>query len=89
MIELNSSLSETLIDTDEFADLHIGKRFGVCEKLNPRSIGYASMVLGILVMTLTMYVLFFPSYIALPTIIIGVGSIVSALVVTVAIVSSK
>ena len=47
------------------------------------------MILGIVVMALTMYVLFFPAYIALPTIIIGVGSIISALVVTIAIVSSK
>ena len=57
--------------------------------MSPSAIGYASMILGIVVMALTMYVLFFPAYIALPTIIIGVGSIVSALVVTVALVSSK
>ncbi len=54
--------------------------------MNPRAIGYASIILGIVVMALTMYVLFFPpSYFPLPTIIIGVGSIVSALVVVVAI----
>ena len=57
--------------------------------MSPSAIGYASMILGIVVMALTMYVLFFPSYIALPTIVVGVGSIVSALVVTVALVSSK
>jgi hypothetical protein len=52
--------------------------------------GYVSILLGIVVFGLIMWVLFAPPpYVALPTIIIGVASIVSALLVAVTIATGK
>lgn len=51
--------------------------------LNSRALGWASIIIGIIVMALIMYVLFVPTYLALPTVIIGVGSIVATLLVVV------
>ncbi len=58
--------------------------------MNPSTIGNVSVIIGILVLVLTLYIVFVPSsYLPLPSIIVGVASIASAIVVVIAITGAK
>lgn len=48
-----------------------------------------SIIIGIFVMAIVMYVLFAPSPISLPPILLGVGSIVSVIVLIIALTSKS
>lgn len=53
-------------------------------------LGWACMIIGIVVMILTLWVLFAPpAMVALPTLIIGVGSLVSVVIVVIGLSSSR
>lgn len=55
-----------------------------------RGLGWACMIIGIVVMALTLWVLFAPPpMVALPTLIIGVGSLASVVIVVIGLSSSR